>query len=60
MTPVRSVFAALFFLSACMVAMSAAFLLQSAREGDRGAAWFWAAVFAASALAADCCFWELA
>ena len=44
MTPVRSVFAALFFLSTFMVTMSAVLLLQAPREGDRAGAWFWAAV----------------
>ena len=59
MTPVRPVFAGLFFVSTFMVTLSAVFLLQVAREGDRGAAWFWASVFAASSFAADCCFWGL-
>ena len=59
MTPARSVFAALFFVSTFMVTMSAVLLLQAPREGDRAGAWFWAAVFAAASLVADCCFWGL-
>ena len=55
----RSVFAALFFISTFMVTTSAVLLLQAPREGDRAWAWFWAAVFAASSFVADCCFWEL-
>ena len=59
MTPVRSVFAALFFISTFMVTMSAVLLLRAPREGDRAGAWFWATVFASSSLVADCCFWKL-
>ena len=59
MTHVKEVFAALFFVSAFMVAMSAVLLLRAPYEGDRAGAWFWAAVYAASSLVADCCFWEL-
>ena len=59
MTPVREVFAGLFFLSTFMVAMSAVLFLRAPYEGDRAGAWFWAVVFAASSLAADCCFWGL-
>ena len=59
MTPVREVFAALFFVSTAMAAMSAALLLQASSEGNRAGAWLWAAVFVASSLVADCCFWEL-
>ena len=59
MTPVREVFAALLFLSTFMVTMSAVLLLRAPYEGDRAGAWFWAVVFAASSLVADCCFWEL-
>ena len=60
MTHVRSVFAALlFFISTFMVTMSAVLLLRAPSEGDRSGAWFWAAVFAASSLATDCCFWGL-
>ena len=59
MTPVSEVFAGLFFISTFIVTMSAVLLLQASREGDRAGAWFWAAVFAASSLVADCCFWGL-
>ena len=59
MIHVREVFAGLFFVSTFMVSMSAVLLLQASREGDRNAAWLWAAVFAAASLVADCCFWEL-
>ena len=59
MIHVREVFAALLFVSAFMVTMSAVLLLQAPREGDQAGAWFWAAVFAASSLVADCCFWGL-
>ena len=59
MSFVREVFAALFFVSTFMVTISAVLLLQAPREGDRSGAWFWAVVFAASSLVADCCFWEL-
>ena len=59
MTPVREVFAGLFLVSTFMVAMSAVLLLRAPYEGDRSGAWFWAAVFVASSLVADCCFWEL-
>ena len=59
MIHVGEVFAALFFVSTFVVTMSAVLLLQAPREGDRNAAWFWAAVFAAASFVADCCFWEL-
>ena len=39
MTPVREVFAALFFVSTAMAAMSAALLLQASSEGNRAGAW---------------------
>ena len=53
------VFAALFFVSTFMATLSAVLLLQAPREGDRAGAWFWTAVYAASSLVADLCFWEL-
>ena len=60
MTPVREVFAGLFFISTFMVTLSAVPFLTAPFEGARAGAWFWAAVFAASSLVADCFFWELA
>ena len=59
MSPVGEVFAALFFVSTFMATLSAVLLLQAPREGDRAGAWFWTAVYAASSLVADLCFWEL-
>ena len=37
----------------------AAMLLVSARKANKGSAWFWAAIFAASSLAAAYSFWRL-
>ncbi len=45
-----------FVAAASWAAISAAFLLMAPQEGDRGAAWFWAAVYAAASLVADLCF----
>ena len=59
MTPVGSVFAGVFLVSTFMVSMSAVLLLRAPYEGDRAGAWFWAAVFVASSVVADCCFWGL-
>jgi hypothetical protein len=39
--------------------LSAVLLVTVLRYDDRGGAWFWAAVYAASSLVADLCFWEL-
>ncbi len=59
MTPVRAVLAGAFFVSTFTAAVSAVLLLQAPYGGDRGGAWFWAAAYAASSLAADLSFWEL-
>lgn len=59
MNPVRAVFAGLFFVFTFTATMSAVLLLQAPREGDRAGAWFWAAVYAASSLAAALSFGEL-
>ena len=40
-------------------ALSAAMLIGSAREENRGSAWFWAAIFAVSSLIAAYSFWRL-
>ncbi len=39
--------------------VSAAMLLQSVREANRGSAWYWAAIFAVSSLVAAYCFEKL-
>ena len=38
---------------------SAAMLLVSSRKANKGAAWYWAAIFAASSLVAAYSFWRL-
>lgn len=38
---------------------SAVMLLVSARKANRGSAWFWTAIFAASSLVAAYSFWRL-
>ncbi len=40
-------------------ALSAAMLIGSAHEENRGSAWFWAAIFAVSSLIAAYSFWRL-
>jgi hypothetical protein len=40
-------------------ALSAAMLIGSAYEENKGSAWFWAASFVAASLGAAYCFWEL-
>ncbi len=45
--------------SAMWSALSAAMLIGSAHEENRGSAWFWAASFVASSLGAAYCFWRL-
>jgi hypothetical protein len=42
--------------AAFWAAISAAMVIGSVHEGAKGAAWFWAAVFAASSLSAAYCF----
>ena len=59
MNVVKSLYLGLLFASASWAFLSAVFLLRSPQEGDRGSAWFWAAVYAVSSLVADCCFWGL-
>lgn len=41
------------------VVIAAIMLLGAPHEGDRPAAWFWGAYFAASSLVAALAFWEL-
>ena len=57
MNVVRALYLGMLFASASWAVLSAVFLLRSPQEGDRGAAWFWAALFAASSLLADLFFW---
>ncbi len=40
-------------------AVSAAMLLLNVREANKGMAWYWAAIFAASSLGAAYCFGKL-
>ncbi len=56
MSAERMAYLGAFVAAASWAAISAAFLLMAPQEGDRGAAWFWAAVYAAASLVADLCF----
>ena len=59
MNVVRSLYLGLLFASASWAFLSAVFLLRSPQEGDRGAAWFWAAIYVVSSFVSAECFWGL-
>lgn len=55
----RVVYGGLLVAATFWSVLSAVLLLSAPHEGDRSAAWFWAAVYAAASIAAALCFWEL-
>lgn len=57
MSPMRVAYLGLLVASASWATVSAVLLLRTPGEGDRAAAWFWAALFAVSSLLADLFFW---
>ncbi len=59
MSVVRVAYLGILVSATAWSVLSAVLLAVVLREDDRAGAWFWAAAYAASSLAADLSFWEL-